>query len=118
MSKPITMLSHDRVIRECFDDETQSLRTSLANAVELAIELDHEDGDSVYAVKRSLSLPLNQEVNCAGYSKLCVFEDNAQILLSPDLEGDFWITLLPQKGQVIDICAMRVKSNVKCVIQG
>lgn len=118
MSKPITMLSHDRVIRECYDEDSRSLKTSLVNAVELAIELDHEDGDSVYAVRKSQSLPLNEIVLCAGYAKLCVFEDNAQIMLSPDLEGDFWITLSPEKGKVVDICAMRIKSNVKAVIQG
>lgn len=111
-----SMLNQERIMREVYEDETQSLRTKIVSGFETEIELNHADGDSVYVVRKTISVPANQEVDCREYSKLCAFE-NGSILISPELEGDEWLTIQVEAGKVIDLCAMRVKPLMKCVLK-
>ncbi|MEO0271681.1 MAG: hypothetical protein ABIM30_01155 [candidate division WOR-3 bacterium] len=115
--KNITNITGDRVLRTVYDEDGDAIRTKLVNAMEFSVELDHEDGDSVFAIKRSKMVAANDIVSCAGFSKLGVFV-SGKIYLSPHDEGDFFVEKQVEAGQVIEICARRLKSEYDCVIQG
>lgn len=115
--KNVTNITGDRVLRTIYDENDDAIRAKLVNSMEFSIELDHEDGDSVFAIKRSKMVAANEVVSCVGFSKLGVFS-SGKIYLSPHDEGDFFIEKQVEAGQVIDICARRLKSESDCVIQG
>lgn len=108
--------SQQRIIQEVFDTTQQALSVVLKNlAVEL--NLDHKTGDSVFAIKRSLAVKANIETDCSGYSQFCAFEPG-QLFLSPSDEGNDFYAVAFTPGQVLNICARRLKCTVNCVIQG
>ncbi|MEO0273435.1 MAG: hypothetical protein ABIM30_10220 [candidate division WOR-3 bacterium] len=114
--KTPSMLNQERIIREVFDEETQTLRTSMVNGLEMEIEVNHEDGDSVFVFKKTITVKANEEVDCSEYSTAGFFGDGV-VYLSPEKEGNEWISLQVSSGSVINICAIRLKSNVKCVLK-
>lgn len=109
-------LSEQRIAQLTFDPETNSMRTSQAVTTEFSVELSHVDGDSVFAVKRSLMLD-NTTVNAQGYSTICLYAAGT-LEVSPSDSGEDFITIAQSVGQVVSICARRVRVSVKAVMNG
>lgn len=103
----------DQILGFVFDEEKQSLSTSMD--AEFAVELSHEDGDSVLSVLPSLDLQGNQEKSCIGIKNvvLYVMSGSAQVMVSPTEEGDVFFLLTEKKeagmSEIKHICAKRIK---------
>lgn len=111
-----SLLSQQRILQECFDEENKALSVLLKN-LEISLALSHEENDSVFAVRRSLAVKANNTVNCSGYQYFCAFESGV-LLLSPEDSGDSFYTISYTPGQPLLICARRLRCTVDCVIQG
>ena len=105
-----TKLSPHQIAQAAFDEASSSIKTSLQN-VEISIELDHADGDSVTAYPVStqseitLAAAQNQDAiaiapeSIAGCRVISLFASNAgssttlAIDVSPSDTGDLWVEI-------------------------
>jgi len=103
-------LSMHQIAQAAFDEASSSIKTSLQN-VEISIELDHADGDSVTAYPVStqseitLAAAQNQDAiaiapeSIAGCRVISLFASNAgssttlAIEVSPSDAGDLWVEI-------------------------
>lgn len=101
--------SGDQILGFVFDEEKQSLQTSLD--AEFAIELDHKDGDSVLSILPTLELSENQEKPCIGINNIVLYvkQGSAKVLISPLEEGELFFELPIQHLEKKSICAKRIK---------
>lgn len=105
--------SGDQILGFVFDEEKQSLQTSLD--AEFAIELDHKDGDSVLSILPTLELSENQEKPCIGINNIVLYvkQGSAKVEVSPTSEGDIFFHLCESTGPGMLkpqlICAKRIR---------
>jgi hypothetical protein len=107
---PITNLPQERVIREVFDAESQSLRVKFPNQ-SMSINLSKEDGDSVISHSNVIqaSAEANEVVNILGTKQVSIYAPSgSNVSYSPLNEGDYFI---PGVVGTIQICAARVKCD-------
>lgn len=89
-------LTGEHVLRSVYDDDTQAFRTVL-QPIELGMELNHADGDSVLSYKGMLAQELTSgtAIDLSSYSSFtCYFKYNAStsvtIEVSPTADGPFF----------------------------
>lgn len=103
----------DMVLGFVLDEEKGALATTMD--AEFAVELSHEDGDSVLAVLPTLELSESQEKACIGIKSVVLYVEkgSAQVLVSPKEEGELFFPLCelaaPGMSEVKQICAKRIK---------
>lgn len=103
----------DQILGFVFDEQKQALSTSLD--AEFAVELNHEDGDSVLAVLPTLEMSESQEKACIGIKSVVLYVEkgSARVLVSPKEEGELFFPLcelaVPGMSEVKQICAKRIK---------
>lgn len=109
--KQTTKLDHNQVIKRSFNEEEDSLDVTLKN-LEIAIDLDATDGDSVQVVKKSQvfkseGLVIEFEIDISMLEKVQVYVDSAYNLqISPDGEKYF---PLANNGPVISVMGQKLK---------
>lgn len=112
--KQITKLDHNQVIKRSFNEEEDSLDVTLKN-LEMSIELDATDGDSVQVVKKSIlfkseSPVIEFEVDISLLEKVQVYADSAYNLqISPDGERYFALANNPVSGPVLNVMGKKLK---------
>jgi hypothetical protein len=112
--KQITKLDHNQVIKRSFNEEENSLDVSLKN-LEIAIELDAADGDSVQTVKKSQVFKSDGnvtefELDISLLEKIQVYanaEHNLEI--SPDGETYFPFGSNPATGPALSVMGQKLK---------
>lgn len=107
-----TKLDANQVIKSCFDEASQSLKTIPASATTFEMELSHIDGDSVTAYPSNISasglarsnantgsviaeFDISMVKSIAIYTKTLTTIVGAQVLtlqISPLESGDFWVS--------------------------
>lgn len=90
-------LTGEHIQRTVYDPDTESLKVSL-QPIEMGMELDHTDGDSVYAYKKNISQELTsgQEYDISSYSSITIyhkFVSNTDVLVevSPGVGMPYFI---------------------------
>jgi hypothetical protein len=109
-------LTSELIFRQVHDPATDSLKVSLTGT-NFAIAVSHLDNDSVYAVKRSVIVEANTTVDARGFSTICLYA-TGNLEVSPSDEGEDFITIPASVGQVVNICARRVRVGAKAVMNG
>jgi len=101
--------SGDQILGYVFDESKQALTTHLD--AEFAIELNHEDGDSVLSVLPTLEMSGNQEKSCIGINNIVLYikQGSAKVMVSPLSEGDVFFELPTAHLTKTAICAKRIK---------
>lgn len=109
-------LTGELILRRVFNETDSSLNISLGSA-DFAVALSHEENDSVLVVKRSVIVEAASTVDARGFSTVCLY--SAGVLeVSPSDSGEDFITISAPVGTVVQICARRVRSSVKAVMNG
>lgn len=116
-SQPAHYLSGELVLKNAWSVEDRALKIIPSANTEFSIELSHEDGDSVIAIKRSVILEANSTADAKGMSSICLYGEGT-LSISPSDEGEDFITIPAAIGEVVDICARRVRVTVKAVMNG
>ena len=111
-----SQLSSELIMRHVYNEENESLDVTLANT-NFAIAVSHEDNDSVYSVKRSVIVEANSTVDAKGFSSICLYGEGT-LQVSPSDEGEDFIIIPANVGQVVQICARRVRVTAKAVMNG
>lgn len=117
MSDPRHYLTGEHVLKQSWSVEDEALKIIPAANTQFSIELSHEDGDSVIAIKRSTILEANSTADAKGMSSICLFAEGT-LSISPSDEGEDFITIPAAIGQVVAICARRVRVTAKAVMNG
>lgn len=112
--KQITKLDQNQVLRHSFNDEEKSLDVTLKN-LEMSIELDAADGDSVQVVKKSQVFksegPVTEfEIDISLLEKVQVYANSAHNLeISPDGESYFSFGSNPGTGSALNVMGQKLK---------
>jgi hypothetical protein len=117
-TEPRHYLTGELVLKESWDVEAQALRTIPATNTEWAIELSHEDGDSVISHVPCITL-VEGVHDVSGMSTLCLFGE-AALSISPDESGEEFHTITPTALVPTAVCARRIKivGSGKVVVRG
>lgn len=101
--------SGDQILGYVFDEENQSLKIELEK--EFAIELSHEDGDSVLSILPTLEMSGNEEKSCIGINNIVLYiiKGSAKVLVSPLSEGEVFCELPMSHLEHKKVCAKRIK---------
>lgn len=106
-----------------FDEASEAMKVKLQD-LEMNIELDHEDGDSVTAHPHKVQVTVTgfdsdndtmiDSFDCSSLNKIRVDVEGTgafKVLASPCDEGDFFyeVTNHTEVGQIVEICARRLK---------
>jgi len=114
------LLTSEHVIRSVYDSETKSLKSKMI-PMEMAIELNHADGDSVTAHKavKQLVLAANESGSVLGSTKITVYSTAAkQVSIAADASEE-WIVVgsTGVNGLLtIDVCAHKIKCEDVCKV--
>lgn len=109
-------MTGELILRRVYNESDESLNISLGST-DFAVALNHEENDSVFAVKRSVIIEAATTVDARGYSTVCLY--SAGVLeVSPSDSGEDFITVSAAVGTVVQICARRVRCSVKAVMNG
>lgn len=121
-----TRLDFIQIIRKVYDSVTDSLKVSIQN-LEMAIELSHTDGDSVYSYSAQTAATATSGVAIAAssYKKIAVYSVTpVSLVLSASADGTTFIDIDTSNAAYIlkDIAATHVKltfssGTVKYVLQ-
>lgn len=108
--KEFTKLDHNQAIKRAFNEQESSLDVTLKN-LEMSIELDAKDGDSVQTVKKSQVFKsegevLEFEVDITLLEKVQIYTD-CLVEVSPD--GEMYITLGTNLNQPLNILGTKLK---------
>jgi hypothetical protein len=94
-----------------FDEETESLKVKLI-PIEMSIELDANDGDSVKCYPAGFNFSdKNQPYSCVGMKTAMLYKLNEQDLkleVSPFDSGDIWVEVSNPQNPC-QICARRIR---------
>jgi hypothetical protein len=110
-------LTGELVLRESWSEVDKALKIIPAANTEFSIELSADDGDSVVAIKRSVVVEANTTVDAKGMQQICLYAAGT-LSVSPSDSGEDFITIPATVGQVVSICARRVRVTAKAVMQG
>lgn len=118
MANPTT---GELVLRNVWDEDTKSLKV-IINSNDFAIELDHEDGDSVNTHPASQVVSDLSEQSCVGMKTGKLYAEAgsgaAKVQVSPVDSGDVWMDLSSAKvtagasvaaSSHFTLCARRVR---------
>jgi hypothetical protein len=113
-------LTGELVLRQAYDAESKALKSKMI-PMEMAIELSHEDGDSVTAHKavKQLSLAADEAGSVLGSSKISVYSSaNKQVWASPMDGASFRLIGSTNENGIltIDVCADKVKCEDACEV--
>lgn len=108
--KEFTKLDHNQAIKRAFNEEDSSLDVTVKN-LEMSIELDAQDGDSVQTVKKSKvfkSEPdvLSFEIDITLLEKVLIYTDGL-VEVSPD--GETYINLGPSDRQPLEVLGTKLR---------
>jgi len=109
-------LTGELIMRRVYNENTESLDVTLAST-DFAVALNHEENDSVFAVKRSVIINASTTVDARGYATICLYAAGT-LEVSPSDSGEDFITIPASVGQVVNICARRVRVSAKAVMNG
>lgn len=109
-------LTGELILRAVYSEADEALKTTIANT-NFAVALNHEENDSVFAVKRSVIVEASSTVDAKGYSSVCLYSAGT-LEVSPSDSGEDFITVAAAVGAVVAICARRVRVSVKAVMNG
>lgn len=101
----------NQCIRQSYDTEVKALRMIPSEEMSFAVELDHKDGDSIYAVPMHMSCSeFDKEMDASSLRviRLHVESGQATIMASPHPEDDVWYSLLSGDG-TMEVIACRIK---------
>jgi hypothetical protein len=118
MANNRSSLDQTHILQLVVDEELEALQVSVL-PMEMAIELNANDGDSVLAVSPSLIVSDGQEMACLGMKKACLYGEGV-VSISPEDSGDSWYQLNCIALEPMEICARRIKLNGpgKLVVNG
>ena len=114
------LLTGEHVIRSVYDADTKSLKSKMI-PMEMAIELNHADGDSVVAHKavKQHSLGADEAGVVLGSSKISVYSAAAkQVSIAPD-DSEDWIAVGVTGANgllTVDVCTHKVKREDACKV--
>jgi hypothetical protein len=117
MSDSRHYLTGELVLKESWSPEHKALKMIPAESTQFQIELDQADGDSVTSYRRSVIVEPNTITDAKGLSSICLYAAGT-LEISPSDEGNDFITIPASVGTVVAICARRVRSTVKAVMNG
>lgn len=104
------------MLQESYDEGTQAFNMQLKN-LEIAIELNAEDGDSVLTQPRMLELKVEagDVIECSKFTKICALGGSPIIkaIMSDNIEIDLFS--LPEK-TIVPICLPKIKIMSACYI--
>jgi hypothetical protein len=108
--KQITKLDHNQVIKRSFNEQEDALDVTLKN-LEMSIELDAHDGDSVQVAKKTQVFKsegevLSFEIDIQMIDKVVVYTDGL-LEISPD--GETYITLGTSDRQTLEVLGTKLK---------
>jgi Rod binding domain-containing protein len=113
-------LTGEHVLRAVYNSEDKALTAKML-PMEMAVELSHEDGDSILAHKavKQLTLSANVAGNVLGHNRLSVYSAaNTPVYVAADSAQE-WI-LLGNTNAVgllsADVCANFIKCNANCKV--
>lgn len=112
--KEFTKLDHNQAIKRAFNEQESSLDVTLKN-LEMSIELDAKDGDSVQTVKKSQVFksegPVTEfEIDISLLEKVQVYANSAHNLeISPDGETYFSFGSNPGTGPAFNVMGQKLK---------
>lgn len=109
-------LTGELILRTVYSEADDALKVTLAST-NFAVALSHEENDSVIAVKRSVIIEAASTVDARGFSTICLYAAGT-LEVSPSDSGEDFITITATIGQVVSICARRVRVSVKAVMNG
>lgn len=112
-----SLLTGELVLRNAWSETDEAIKIIPVAGTEFSIELDHEDGDSVVSVKRSVIIEANTTVDARGYDSICLYAAGT-LSVSPSDSGEDFIAITAAVGATVPICARRVRVTVKAVMQG
>lgn len=119
-------LDPGQIIQYIYDSANQSAKVSLQN-LELAIELNHTDGDSIYSIPKQLASVATSDViiPCSDYKRIAIYSvaPTALVLLG-SADGSTFVSIDNSNATYIlkDIAATHIKltfsaGTVKYVLQ-
>lgn len=110
-----SLLTGELVLRSAYDQEKEALKTVPAEETQFAVSLDREEGDSVYSYAPTVALEPDTEYSAVGYRRICLYAVGT-LEVSHTETGDNFQTIATTPLQVVEICAVRVKSSAAAVM--
>lgn len=98
-----------QIQKSTYCEEHDAVRIIQAADVETEISVSHKDNDSVAAMSACRVIPADEETDCSDLQKVQAY-GNGFITLVAEAGSDYTITVVI--GQIIEICAMSLKSTV------
>jgi len=114
------LLTGEHVLRTVYDADTKSLKAKMI-PMEMSIELDHTDGDSVTTHKavKQATLSANEAADVLGSSKITIYSTALQtVSISPDASEEWFVIGSTGSNGVltIDVCAHKIKCSDACKV--
>lgn len=110
-----TRMDWNTALKNCVDANEDALRIILTSAMELQMELDAEDGDSVLAFPKS-DILTEGEMDAKRLKRGMLFSSGVvSVEVSPLDSGDVWLSISTMntpslaKSAVLDLCCRRIR---------
>lgn len=106
--QPRHYLTGDLVLKESWSPEDHAIKIIPAANTEFAVELNHEDGDSVYSVRKTKVLSAGESADAYDYSE-CAMYGSGVVKVSPNSDGTGFVLLTDQPIEPKKFCAIKIK---------
>lgn len=101
----------EQVLRRSWDENKEALKVIPSQDTEFSIELNHQDGDSVSSMAKTMTISIsNSPVDCSDMRRCMVYKQAeviVEVMVSPIEDGDVFFPLVVDK--VTELCAKRIK---------